>query len=82
MLVILFIGAMTQGDFSRTLRLMGWRDPVTKAYTIMLTTPIFFEMLFHPLDRLVIILVFAYLHNLHRHALSHHHWTGNALDAN
>ena len=29
MLVILFIGAMTQGDFSRTLRLMGWRDPVT-----------------------------------------------------
>ncbi|MDP6223665.1 MAG: phosphatase PAP2 family protein [Candidatus Poseidoniaceae archaeon] len=70
MMVILFIGAMTQGDFSRTLRLMGWRDPVTKAYTIMLTTPIFFEMLFHPLDRLVKDhpRVRALLHNLHRHA--------------
>ena len=49
MMALLFVGALTQGDLSRTFRLMGFRDPVTKAYTIMLTTPILFELLFNPL---------------------------------
>ena len=49
---------------------MGFRDPVTKAYTIMLTTPILFELLFNPLDRLVKDRprLRRILHNLHRHA--------------
>ena len=70
MMALLFVGALTQGDLSRTFRLMGFRDPVTKAYTIMLTTPILFELLFNPLDRLVKDRphLRRILHNLHRHA--------------
>ena len=38
MMALLFLSGLTQGDYRLALRKLGFRDPVTKGYTILLTT--------------------------------------------
>ena len=70
MMALLFLSGLTQGDYRLALHKMGFRDPVTKGYTILLTTPILFELMFNRLDRMVqnFPRIRKALHNLHRHA--------------
>ena len=49
MMTLLFLSGLTQGDYRLALHKMGFRDPITKAYTLLLTTPILFELMFNPL---------------------------------